>query len=67
MGRQAHIIATSISMVLCSKGVRLSELKMRRGRMGDGWLPYGVYLVFGIEVVGEIRVEVESMDDEYKT
>lgn len=66
MGRQSHTIATSTSTVLCANGVCVNGLKMRRGRR-EGGGGYGVYLIFGIEVVGEIRVEIESMDHIYKT
>ena len=45
------------------KGSSCEWVEDEKEKMGaTGWLPYGVYLVFGIEVVGEIRVEIESMD-----
>ena len=70
------MIATSISTVLRAKrGFCVSESEDEREKWGMRWgweeegggLPYGINLEFGDVGVAEIRVEVESMEQEYET
>lgn len=76
VGREAHMIATSISTVLRAKGgFRVSESEDEREKWGMRWgweeeeggLPYDINLEFGTVDVGEIRVVVESMEQECET